>query len=81
MPWMRRCQNDTPAAVERVHQRQEERRAAAERTVRQQLQRIEQLIDRAAKRAAAEDLTLREADRLMRDLRSGDGRDPAGHHR
>ena len=66
------------AAVERVRQRQEERRAAAERTVRQQLQRIEQLIDRAAKRAAAEDLTLREADRLMRDLRSGMDAIPPG---
>src|SRR4029453_19594995 len=58
------------SAVERVRQRQEERRAAAERTLRQQVQRIEQLIDRAQKRATVEDLTLREADRLMRDLRS-----------
>jgi hypothetical protein len=65
-----------PAIVERfseaqakVQQRAEERKAAAERTLRQQLQRTEQLIDRAQKRAAAEDLTLREADRLVRDLR------------
>ena len=57
-------------ATERVHQRAEERRAAAERALRQQVQRVEQLIDRATKRAAAEDLTLREADRLARDLRS-----------
>jgi hypothetical protein len=38
----------------------EERQAAAERTRRQQLQRVEQLIERAQKRCAAEDLTLRE---------------------
>ena len=66
------------AAVERVRQRQEERRAAAERTLRQQVQRIEQLIDRAHKRATVEDLTLREADRLMRDLRSSVDALPAG---
>jgi hypothetical protein len=53
-----------------VHAREEERRAAAERTLRQQLQRIEQLIERAHKRAAAEDLTLREADRAARELRA-----------
>jgi hypothetical protein len=34
------------------------------------LQRCEQLIDRATNRAAAEDLTLREADRIVRDLRN-----------
>jgi hypothetical protein len=66
------------AAVERVRQRQEERQAAAERTLRQQVQRIEQLIDRAHKRAAVEDLTLREADRLMRDLRSSFDSIPPG---
>jgi hypothetical protein len=54
----------------RVHQKDEERQAAAERARRQQLQRVEQLIERAQKRSAAEDLTLREADRLSRDLRS-----------
>jgi hypothetical protein len=66
-----------PAVVERfseaqarVQQRAEERKAAAERSLRQQLQRTEQLVDRAQKRAAAEDLTLREADRLVRDLRA-----------
>lgn len=58
------------SAVDRVRQRHEERRAAAERAVRQQVQRIEQLLDRAAKRSPAEDLTLREADRLARELRS-----------
>jgi hypothetical protein len=57
------------AAEARVGQRAEERRAAAERTRRQHVQRIEQLIDRVARRAAAEDLTLREVDRLTRELR------------
>ena len=41
----------------------------AERTLKQQVQRVEQLIERATKRAAAEDLTLREADRIARDLK------------
>lgn len=58
------------AADARVRLRAEERRAAAERAVKQQTQRIEQLIDRATKRAAAEDLTLREADRIARELRA-----------
>ena len=58
------------AATERVRRRDEERRAAAERAIRQQVQRIEQLVDRAEKRSAAEDLTMREADRLSRELRS-----------
>jgi uncharacterized protein DUF349 len=53
-----------------VHAREEERRAAAERTLRQQVQRIDQLIERVQKRAPAEDLTLREADRAARELRA-----------
>jgi hypothetical protein len=57
-------------AQARVRQRADERVAAAERAVRQRVQRVEQLIDRAQKRAAEEDLTLREADRLARDLRT-----------
>jgi hypothetical protein len=57
-------------AQARVRQREEERVAAAERAVRQRVQRVEQLIDRTQKRATAEDLTLREADRLARDLRT-----------
>ncbi|HEU4532265.1 MAG TPA: DUF349 domain-containing protein, partial [Steroidobacteraceae bacterium] len=56
-------------AVARVTQRAEEQHAAEERSLRQQLQRIEQLIERAQKRSTAEDLTLREAERLSRDLR------------
>lgn len=58
------------AAEARVAQRSEDRRAAAERAKRQNVQRLEQLLERAAKRAAAEDLTLREADRIARELRS-----------
>ena len=54
----------------RVHQRAEEKRAAAERAVRQRVQRVEQLLDRVTTRAAAEDLTLREADRAVRDIKT-----------
>jgi hypothetical protein len=57
-------------AVARVQHREDEKRAAAERTLRQQLQRLDQLIERATTRAAAEDLTLREADRAVRDLKN-----------
>ena len=57
-------------ATARVQHREEEKRAAAERTLRQQVQRVEQLIERATTRAAAEDLTLREADRAVRDLKT-----------
>jgi hypothetical protein len=54
----------------KVAQRAAERQAAEERAVRQHVQRIEQLIERAQARAAAEDFTLREADRVTRDLRA-----------
>jgi len=54
----------------RVAQRAAERQAAEERLVRQQVQRLQQLIERAEARAAAEDLTIREADRLARDVRT-----------
>jgi len=57
-------------AAARVRQRDEERYAAEERALRQRQLRIEQLLERAAKRTGAEDLTLREADRLARDLRA-----------
>ncbi len=57
-------------AEARIRQRTDEQRAQHERTVRQQIHRIEQLIDRTHKRASAEDLTLREADRIVRDLRT-----------
>jgi hypothetical protein len=58
------------AADARVRLRAEERRAAAERAVRQHALRLEQLIDRATRRSVAEDLTLREADRIARELRA-----------
>jgi hypothetical protein len=57
-------------AEARIRQRAEEARAAAERAIRQQTQRVEQLLERVAARATAEDLTLREADRAVRDLRA-----------
>jgi Domain of Unknown Function (DUF349) len=57
-------------AEARVKQRADEKRAAAERALKQHVQRVEQLIERTQKRVAAEDLTLREADRAVRDLRS-----------
>ena len=65
------------AADARVRMRAEERRATAERALRQQTQRIEQLIERATIRSAAEDLTLREADRLSRELRAAHDAPPA----
>ena len=58
------------AAGTRVRLREEERRAAAERSLKQQIQRFEQLIERATARAMAEDLSLREADRIVRELRA-----------
>jgi hypothetical protein len=57
-------------AEARVRQRADEQRASAERAIKQTLQRFEQLLERATARAAAEDLTLREADRIARDLRA-----------
>ena len=66
-------------AQSKLEQHAAERRAAEERAVRQQVQRIEQLIERAQSRVAAEDLTLREADRIARDLRAAmDAPAPAG---
>jgi hypothetical protein len=65
------------AAEARVRMRAEERRASAERALRQQTQRIEQLIERATIRSGAEDLTLREADRLARELRAAHEAPPA----
>jgi hypothetical protein len=58
------------AADARVRLRAEERRAMAERALKQQSQRLDQLIERATSRAAAEDLSLREADRIAREVRS-----------
>ena len=65
------------AAETSVRTREEERRASAEKALRQQIQRIDQLIERAQKRAPAEDLTLREADRAARELRAAVAAPPA----
>ena len=65
------------AADARVRLRSEEKRVAAERALKQQLQRVDQLIDRAHARASAEDLTLREADRIARELRAALDAPPA----
>ena len=54
----------------KVKHRAEELHAAADRARKQQVQRVEQLIERATKRATAEDITLREADRIARDIRN-----------
>ncbi|HEY0872132.1 MAG TPA: DUF349 domain-containing protein [Vicinamibacterales bacterium] len=58
------------SAEAKIQAHEDARRAAAEKELKQQLQRLEQLMDRATKRATAEDLTLREADRIVRDLRT-----------
>ena len=58
------------AAETIVRERAEAKRAAAEKALRQQVQRIDQLIERVHKRAEAEDLTLKEADKAARDLRA-----------
>ena len=64
-----------PAALRRGRDRDprarlEAKKAAAEKALRQQVQRIDQLIERVHKRAEAEDLTLKEADKAARDLRA-----------
>jgi hypothetical protein len=58
------------AAETTIRERAEAKRAAAEKALRQQVQRIDQLIERVHKRAEAEDLTLKEADKAARDLRA-----------
>ena len=58
------------AAETAIRERAEAKKAAAEKALRQQVQRIDQLIERAHKRAEAEDLTLKEADKAARDLRA-----------
>jgi hypothetical protein len=65
------------AAEARVTERADARRAAAEKTLRQQVHRVEQLVDRVQGRTAAEDLTLREADKAARDLRAAIETPPA----
>jgi hypothetical protein len=68
------------AADTTIRERAEAKRAAAEKALRQQVQRLEQLIDRVQKRATAEDLTLREADKAARDLRGAIEAPPAIPH-
>src|SRR3954467_15612364 len=58
------------AAETIIHEREAAKKAAAEKLIRQQVQRIDQLIERVHKRAEAEDLTLKEADKAARDLRA-----------
>ena len=58
------------AAETVVRERAEAKKAAAEKSLRQQVQRIDQLIERAHKRAEADDLTLKEADKAAKDLRT-----------
>ena len=65
----RSCQRYT-AAETAIRERAEAKKAAAEKALRQQVQRIDQLIERAHKRAEADDLTLKEADKAARDLRT-----------
>jgi len=57
------------AAETTIRERAEAKKAAAEKALRQQVQRIDQLIERVLRRAEAEDLTLKEADKAARDLR------------
>ena len=58
------------AAETAIRERAEAKHAAAERALRQQVARIDQLIERVHKRAEAEDLTLKEADKAAKDLRA-----------
>ena len=58
------------AAETAIRERADAKKAAAEKALRQQVQRIDQLIERAHKRAEADDLTLKEADKAARDLRT-----------
>jgi hypothetical protein len=58
------------AAAARLAAREQERREAEEKKTRDNLRRLERLCERVAKRAAADDLTLREADRAAKELRA-----------
>jgi hypothetical protein len=58
------------AAETAIRERAEAKKAAAEKALRQQVSRIDQLIERVHKRAEAEDLTLKEADKAAKDLRT-----------
>ena len=58
------------AAEAAIHDRAEAKKAAAEKVLRQQVARVDQLIERVHKRAEAEDLTLKEAEKAAKDLRA-----------
>jgi hypothetical protein len=58
------------AAETIIRERAEARKAAAEKALRQQVARVDQLIERVHKRAEAEDLTLKEAEKAAKDLRA-----------
>ncbi len=58
------------AADTTIRERAEARKAAAEKALRQQVARVDQLIERVHKRAEAEDLTLKEAEKAAKDLRA-----------
>ena len=58
------------AAAAVIQERAEAKKAAAEKIIRQQVARVDQLIERVHKRAEAEDLTLKEADKAAKDLRT-----------
>src|SRR5204862_6248664 len=58
------------AAETAVRERAEAKKPAAEKALRQQVQRIDQLIERVHRRAEADELTLKEADKAAKDLRA-----------
>jgi Domain of Unknown Function (DUF349) len=58
------------AAETTIRDRAEAKKAAAEKALRQQVARVDQLIERVHKRAEAEDLTLKEAEKAAKDLRA-----------
>ena len=58
------------AADATIRERAEAKKAAAEKALRQQVARVDQLIERVHKRAEAEDLTLKEAEKAAKDLRA-----------
>lgn len=57
-------------AETKIRERAEAKKAAAEKALRQQVARVDQLIERVHKRAEAEDLTLKEAEKAAKDLRT-----------
>jgi hypothetical protein len=58
------------AARDRIARREAEKREAEEKVARDNLRRLERLAERIEKRAPADDLTLREAERAMKEVRA-----------